>query len=947
MSLLLFFPVAVIVLAAVLSAWLVREPVPLTNPQAEKLIAAALPNYRMEKGELSLEWSFSRRGAGIAIDDLMMTVKDGSSLKISKLLLYPSWLSLIRGKFELSGLLLRNGELRLKSLNLPDDPDDRKEIDFLRIENLKLTLPHEGREHLLFIKRLNIAESGQNRKGEGVAELRLDCGNNLFLTASAEIELTGESTEILLAPGMPKPLSPCPGDYALGWEKPLTLEINGNIAAPVFVKARGKEITVGAKLLPEKLSLDELELTIEFAEGLKRLRAVSNGLELNAVAEHKNGRTAVELRMANVPFARLPELWSPELAKNGRRWILANIRKGLIPELTARMELADFFTSPQIITASGKMDFTELEVNYLEPMTPLTQGAGSAVFTEERMDVTLKKGRVGGLEIEEGSLSLLALDKPQEMAEVKAAVSGEAGEILALLSLPPVRADEYLGPLFARKIKGKIRGNLEMAFPLLAELPVEKVKLQAGGRGNLLTIEGLTKSPLFINRAELRATMKTLKMSGEAQTGSSRLEFSFADDFKVKKIKLEGSLVAVDAEGLGLPRTPGNTAGPVQLNAVWNEDEKGLVSASFKADLKRAEAELPFLGLTKPAGEAAELSGSLERQSDGRTEAELTLIQGGGKAKALLNLGENGKRLLGMELTAAAIAENDFTLSLQSENRVKLITMEGNSWNASELFSQIRAGGASLFEDFDLSLNLAKLKLFAGHVNKVGGKMERREDSWSRAKVDAEINGHPIVFRITPEENDRGGRRYLLRMQNLGEFLRNQGITERLIGGRLEFFGVAASVAHPISGNLSIQAMQVGDFPFFARLLNLASLSGARNLLGRPVKFDDSSALITIEEETIDIAEGVAKGDEMVLTFSGAVDTEKDLVKIKGALIPSYLINSALEKVPILGELVTGGQGGVIAVDYRIEGDLDDPKVSSNPFSAVTPGLLKKILPGF
>ena len=63
--------------------------------------------------------------------------------------------------------------------------------------------------------------------------------------------------------------------------------------------------------------------------------------------------------------------------------------------------------------------------------------------------------------------------------------------------------------------------------------------------------------------------------------------------------------------------------------------------------------------------------------------------------------------------------------------------------------------------------------------------------------------------------------------------------------------------------------------------------------------------------------------------------------------MPFTTVNSILGAIPVLGDLITGGEGsGVLAVNYSIDGALADPKVSVNPVSLLTPGFLRNLFFG-
>ena len=49
-------------------------------------------------------------------------------------------------------------------------------------------------------------------------------------------------------------------------------------------------------------------------------------------------------------------------------------------------------------------------------------------------------------------------------------------------------------------------------------------------------------------------------------------------------------------------------------------------------------------------------------------------------------------------------------------------------------------------------------------------------------------------------------------------------------------------------------------------------------------------------------------------------------------LAPAYMINSMISKIPLLGDIIVGGEDqAVFAANFRIRGPSSDPKVSVNP----------------
>ena len=85
-------------------------------------------------------------------------------------------------------------------------------------------------------------------------------------------------------------------------------------------------------------------------------------------------------------------------------------------------------------------------------------------------------------------------------------------------------------------------------------------------------------------------------------------------------------------------------------------------------------------------------------------------------------------------------------------------------------------------------------------------------------------------------------------------------------------------------------------------------------------------------------------GAALGLTAKGDIDFDRDAINLTGVVVPAYSINDFLNKIPLLGTILTGGPGeGLIAVSYSVKGAVEDPQVAVNPLTALTPGFLRKI----
>lgn len=956
-----FCLIAAILLVVGVSAYLAYKPITLSAPQLERLLRNALPNYRFIGGELQLSWLLGGRGAGVAVNGLEMVSADGDELYLEHVTFYPSWRAILGGEFELNGAILEDGRLLLKSPQLPTGGGG-DEFDFLRIKNLAITFAYRGIAQKITITDLTLNDLTDGGGGDGKAVLSPSCDDG---TTPGTITLDGELEPNLtrLTLGEFKPQNPTDGsltpcfpntEFMVGWQG-LRAELVGEWANPNAVTLGGEEVLVLTPFLSSPINLDSASLTLTLdSDGGNRGKTIieefavsSDGLEITADGEvAANDEATLAVRIGNIRFARLPDLWPEQLATNTRRWVVANIPKGSVGETVARLTVADVYGEAAITSLNGEMRFSDLEVSYLKPMPPLVKARGTVSFTADRFDITVGGGMVGGVKLEGAEVALFDLDKPMERATVKARVQSELSPLLELLSSPPIGGGDYL-QLPHKKAEGRVKGELSLAFPLLQEMTVADLELLVKGSGeDLLLAEYLGDLPLTVTKAEATATGHRLRINGEANVADVAFSFALDDDYSSRKVAITAEPDAAQAAAIALPLgvSVGEwlKSGSVKTEFNWQQDnESGLRRGTFTADLENCEFAFSPLGINKPMGIAAELKGKINRIADGGLGGDFTFRQGEGVASAAVLLTEQ-RRVKGLTAIIENLNGNTFKLTAAREANGWLADLKGESWNAAALFEQfLLRDSAADSADYKFTLDLATLKLFAdGNLDKATGKIVRSGGRWQVVDMAADVGEGELQFKINPDED---GQRYILLISNLGSFLESQGLTERVNGGTFEFFAATESPAAPINGTLSLRGFNIGDFPFFVRLLNLASLSGIGSFLGKPIKFDNLSAVVAIEDRLLKIKDGSATSDELVITFDGEINAANEDVILKGALVPSYAINSIINRVPILGDLLTGGQGGIIALDYEMSGKIKDPKVSSNPLSALTPGLVKRL----
>jgi hypothetical protein len=116
---------------------------------------------------------------------------------------------------------------------------------------------------------------------------------------------------------------------------------------------------------------------------------------------------------------------------------------------------------------------------------------------------------------------------------------------------------------------------------------------------------------------------------------------------------------------------------------------------------------------------------------------------------------------------------------------------------------------------------------------------------------------------------------------------------------------------------------------------------------GNGIVLDSVRVPFRISGDIVDIHDARASGPSVGVTADGYIDRQGNQIALQGAVAPMYGINGLLGAIPIIGDVLTSKKGeGIVGVTYSVHGNLDDPTLSTNPLSVLTPGILRRIFEG-
>jgi hypothetical protein len=178
-----------------------------------------------------------------------------------------------------------------------------------------------------------------------------------------------------------------------------------------------------------------------------------------------------------------------------------------------------------------------------------------------------------------------------------------------------------------------------------------------------------------------------------------------------------------------------------------------------------------------------------------------------------------------------------------------------------------------------------------------------------------------------------------------GELLRGLDYLRSMQGGKLSVQAQYDDVqpGRPLAGTADIENFRVRDAPALGRLLQAMTLYGLVEMVQGPgLGFTRLIAPFRLTDDALELTDARAFSSSLGLTAKGRANLDVQRLDMQGTIVPAYFFNSLLGNVPLVGRLFSPERGGgLFAASYTVRGPIEDPQVSVNPLTALTPGFLR------
>lgn len=729
------------------------------------------------------------------------------------------------------------------------------------------------------------------------------------------------------------------------------------------------------------LSFSDLSANISYDRDSGKLSVhdtnlLVNDIRLELSAEHDlktgTGRfVPVQIKAPQISFAEIKALWPTQYKDLPvAEWLTKKLSEGVIKNLKLFLDVDP--KNPLALTTEqvrASFDFENLKADYRAPLIPASAAKGNATIEDDSLTINVEHGKLADLDVKKASVSVTNLTRPTPgVVNVDVNFDGPLKTVFDYIGRDPINLPNIIAG-DKKAIQGRAEAKVHVTFPAIQDLPADEVKV---------TVDSLlndVRLPQIVRGLDLTGGPYTLKVADESFTLKGK---GFLDDRPIDLVyseylnpadapfvsDIKANVIADqklrDHFGIHLDQF---IEGSLPVDLHYQEPQKGNISIDVRADLTPVRFQVRPFGYDKPQGVAGEAT--CIATVAGRDIQEIKDLN--------INVGKDvsskGTLKFGQVGSSQDVKNGTFRVDRLGEDNNFTLTLEQTAPNSFTFDVNGKSLDARSFLSAREETPLVSSK--QGPAIKLNAKADRirtgkKENQFIRqakvsARVDSDGEIHALDLRatagrgqmmVTIKPDTKNTMQLDLTADDAGETLYAFDVYDNIIGGTLKIRGeqIAGAGVNDLKGRAVISNFSVVKAPALAQLVNAFSISGLAELLqNKGIAFSKLKADFIWKKKPegriISLINGRTSGASVGLSFGGLVNQTKGTMDISGTVVPMSGINGIVNKIPLIGTLLTGGSnGGLIAATYAVKGPSDNPSVMINPLSVLTPGFLRSIL---
>jgi hypothetical protein len=643
--------------------------------------------------------------------------------------------------------------------------------------------------------------------------------------------------------------------------------------------------------------------------------------------------------------------WPAPVLKPARKWVLDNITAGTATQANFKFSLSapGNLTSLALVNVTGQFTGRDLTLYWLKDATPITNLDG--VFTMPDKDtalITASAGQVGGVRLTRGGMTISGFDHKIQVGDLSIGLEGSIPDVLTVLAAPPLDLLHHAPPGLAGAT-GSATGTLTARIPFIEKLRFEDVTLHVDAALHDVAMASPVP-PLALTQGEAALTTngQNLHVQATAQLGDEPATLKLDEDFVPPEGRVTMDLTSTAGpvlwHMLGLDVASGTAPFTVHLSGSVT----GAQMARFDANLTPASLAVPVLGWAKKPGD------------DGNATVTVALNDGVFTGLQALSIQAPGLNVQGTKQNSGFLAS---TISIGRTQATGTLTppgKPGEPWQA-RLTGPVLAlrrdtGSAGTksspaaqpehappsFPLWSAALDFNQLYLAAEPAPPLTGFSGTATGQGSTL-LSAQGRTEGLTFSVEPESATRS--KVALQAQDAGNLLRALGDYDGMQGGTVDLQAVYGG-GFPATGTLRLQNARFVNAPEAAKFLESLTLYGVAEAVSGPgLLIDHAYMPFSLKNGVLHLNDASAFSASLGFTVSGDVALDDDSAcELDATIIPAYALNALPGKLPLFGRIFSAEKGGgLFSMRAHISGTLEQPHVSINPLSALTPGFTRGV----
>ena len=656
-------------------------------------------------------------------------------------------------------------------------------------------------------------------------------------------------------------------------------------------------------------------------------------------ADSRGWSVAVDLSLDEIRHDRLFALWPLGLVPATRAWLIRNVQQGALFDVQAGVRLRPG-EEPRL---SLSYEFAKADVRFLRTLPPIRDGYGYAVIEGRTYTQVLDRGSVtpplgGRIDVTGSLFRVEDITRKPAFADITLRTDSTVTAALSLLDEPPFGFLKKAGrPV--QVADGRAITETHLRMPLKPRITIREVAYSVTGTLHDVTSDILAPGRLLkATELGLTADATGMTISGPGTLGAVAFDATWSQPFgpdAKPESRIEGRVTLspdfLSEFGIGLPEGSVRGEGAGQMTLVLPRGGGG--TFALTSDLVGLDLRLGAVGWSKPAGQTGTLDVSgrfgapavvdrLVFDAPGLSaEGSITLRPGGG-----LDLARFPRVVLGRWL------EGSVDLKGRGPGKSVAIAVTGGRLDLRripETRSDSSGRGAP-----PLEVTLDRLSVSDG-IALTGFRGSFSQTGGFNGDFTASINGAaPVTGTVAPT---RSGTAVRLKSGDAGAVLKAAGIFERARGGTLDLTLTPRVGRGDYDGQVRVKNIRVRNAPALAELLGAISVVGLLEQLNNSgIVFTDADAEFRLTPDAIELTRSAAVGASLGVSMAGLYDIGTKGLKMQGVISPVYLLNG-------IGSIFGQKGEGLFGFNYALTGTSEDPRVSVNPLSILTPGMFREI----